>query len=278
MEQLIQFKDVVFHYPQDRKSIFENLTLQIPKGKKCVMIGPNGCGKSTLFLLITGFLQPATGQLFYKEKAYSYKRKELKELRKQIGIVMQNSEHQMIAPLVFDDIAFGLRNLGMPEEEVQRRVLEIANKMNVSELLDRPIHYLSGGQKKRVALAGILIINPELVLLDEPTTFLDAVQVKALKKTLEEMHQNGVTTLIATHDLDFAYEWADWMILMNEGKIVAQGTPDECLTNYFHLLPKEYERPLVFELKRLVNTKLEEELLEAVKRFLNKTVSKDNVD
>lgn len=265
MKQLIQLKDVTFRYQQDHKHIFEKLTLHIPRGKKCVMIGPNGCGKSTLFLLMTGFLQPSAGQLFYHEKAYSYKRKELKELRKQIGIVMQNSEHQMIAPLVFDDIAFGLRNLGVPEEEVQLRVLEIANKMNLSELLDRPIHYLSGGQKKRVALAGVLIINPELVLLDEPTTFLDAVQVKALKETLEEMHQNGVTTLIATHDLNFAYDWADWMILMNAGKIVAQGTPDECLTNYFHLLPKEYERPIVFELKRLINTESEADVVEAIK-------------
>lgn len=228
MSQLIlEFEDVVYGYPCSRQPAIRSLNLNVPTGKKCALIGQNGCGKTTFFLLANGLCQPQSGTIYWQGKPVKYDRRSLTQLRQQIGLVFQNPEHQLVASTVEEDISYGLYNLDLPEFEIARKVGQAIADFDLQELAHQPIHNLSLGQKKRVSIADVMVLQPKLLLLDEPTAYLDPRHTKELLGQLQQIHAAGTTILLASHDLGFVYRWADWVVVMDRGQLILDGTPED---------------------------------------------------
>ncbi|WP_318509022.1 energy-coupling factor ABC transporter ATP-binding protein [Bacillus sp. T3] len=239
--------DCLTHQYPDGKRALNNLNLNIKLGKKIALLGNNGAGKSTLFLHLNGLLQPSSGRISYKGLPMRYDRKSLLSLRRQVGIVFQNPDIQLFSANVRQDISFGPINLGFPLTEVHEKVNWAMKQTDVLDLEDKPTHFLSLGQKKRVAIAGILAMDPDVWILDEPTAGLDSYYSRQIVALLDSLHQPEKTIILSTHDVNLAYEWADEIIIMNDGNIIYQGDP----VNIFHqehlLLQAYLEKPWVFE-------------------------------
>ena len=167
------------------------------------LLGPNGAGKSTLFLHLNGIYEPDEGQVFIDGEELKYDKKTLLKFRQKVGIVFQNPDDQIFAPTVEEDVAFGPLNLGLPMEEVQKRVTESLARVGMSGYEKKAPHHLSGGQKKRVAIAGILAMRPKIMVLDEPTAGLDPQGVTALTKLLKELNEEGITAYMLTGAYDY---------------------------------------------------------------------------
>ena len=192
------------------------------------MIGPNGAGKSTLFLNLNGVLTPTEGEVLLDGEKVSYTRAGLREMRRRVGIVFQDPDDQLFSADVYRDISFGAVNLGLPQDEVRRRVEDAMQRTGVYELRQRPTHALSYGQKKRVAIAGVLVMQPDVIVLDEPTAGLDPKGVSDIMKLLCDMRdQMGITIIAATHDIDIVPLYCDYAYLLKEGRLLMDGTPDE---------------------------------------------------
>lgn len=226
----------------------QNLSLTIPKGKKIALIGHNGAGKSTLFQQLNGLLQPSTGTIHFEGKPLAYKNKHLVALRQRVGIVFQDPDSQLFSGNVKQDIAYGPVNLGLDEAEVKRRVAWAIEEAEITELQDKPIHFLSLGQKKRVSIAGVLAMLPDVLILDEPTAGLDHHYATQMLGLLKDMETATRTILLSTHDIQLAYEWADYIVVLHNGSIIYEGDPysvfyDDALLQRAHL-----EKPWVFEM------------------------------
>jgi cobalt/nickel transport system ATP-binding protein len=224
---LLEFEQVGFTYPCALGPSIGSLSLRLPPGSRCGLIGENGCGKTTLFLLAHGLLKPQRGRLLWQGQPISYGRRELAALRRRVGLVFQNPEHQLVATTVAEDLSYGLVNLGLEEGEIRRRIGRIADRFGLGELLDRPVHMLSLGQKKQLSLADVMVLEPELLLLDEPTAFLSPGHCRDLRARLDHIHAAGTTIVVATHDLEFLQGWADWLLVMDAGTLVLEGPPAE---------------------------------------------------
>ena len=222
---LIEFEQLAFTYPCTQKPTLEDFSLQINEARRYALIGHNGCGKTTLFRLANGLYRPNHGVIRWQGKPLQYDRNSLAQWRQNVGLVFQDPEQQLVATTVEEDLSYGLCNLGLPNIEIELRVKETLQNFNLSELADFPVNYLSLGQKKRLAIADVMILKPKMLLLDEPTAYLDPRQTKELRIQLEKIYQEGTTILLATHDLDFVYTWADWIFVMDRGKLVLEGTP-----------------------------------------------------
>ena len=227
---ILEFNSISYQYPHTSRLAIQELSLKIPQGKRCGLIGQNGCGKTTLFLLANGSYKPTEGAIFWQGQPISYNRSELVHLRQQVGLVFQNPEHQLVASTVQEDISYGLCNLALSEAEIGQRVEEAINDFDLNELTHQPIAHLSLGQKKRVSLADVMVLRPNLLLLDEPTAYLDHLHTKELLKQLQKIHYLGTSIIVASHDLDFLYSWADWLFVMDSGRLVIEGTPDNVFT------------------------------------------------
>lgn len=255
MDELFFKIDQLTHRYVDGTTALKNLSLSVKKGKKIALLGNNGAGKSTLFQHLNGILQPTTGSILFKGEQVQYNRKFLMTLRKQVGIVFQDPDSQLFSGNVRQDISFGPMNLGWSQEKVHKQVEWAMEQTEVTALQDRPIHFLSLGQKKRVAIAGVLAMNPEVFILDEPSAGLDAYYSKQIMHILRDIHQGDKTIILSTHDVHFAYEWADEIIVMSDGEILYHGDPvtvfhNEALLNQAHL-----EKPWVFETAQQLLTK-----------------------
>jgi len=251
-----ELKQLSYAYA-DRTHALTNLTLQIPKGKKIALLGHNGAGKSTLFQHLNGILKPTTGNISFCGKELNYSRKALKELRQQVGIVFQDADNQLFSGTVMQDIAFGPLNLGWTTEKIEEKIAWAVAQTEVEPLLDKPIHFLSVGQKKRVAMAGVLAMEPSVLLLDEPTAGLDNYYAAQVLQYLAKLENGERTILLATHDIPLAYEWADQIIVMEAGKIIYNGGPVELFYQEQLLEQAHLERPWVFEMAiALQNKKL----------------------
>lgn len=226
---LLHVNDLQYTYPGAGQPAISGLTLSIPAGKKSVLLGRNGCGKSTLFLHANGLCRPEHGEIYWQGKPVSYDRRSLLALRRDVGLVLQDPEQQLVAGTVAEDISYGLCNQGLPDREVKEMVKAALDQFQLTELADRPLHQLSLGQKKRVSLAGVMVLAPKLLLLDEPTAYLDPAQTRRLIDQLERIHQEGTAILMATHDLELAWSWADWVFVMENGRLVMQGEPQDVL-------------------------------------------------
>lgn len=234
-----------------------DITLQIPKGKKIALLGHNGAGKSTLFQHLTGILKPTAGNISFCGKELNYSRKALKELRQQVGIVFQDADNQLFSGTVKQDIAYGPLNLDWTTEKIEQKIAWAVAQTEVEALLDKPIHFLSVGQKKRVAMAGVLAMEPSILLLDEPTAGLDNYYIAQVLQYLATLENGERTILLATHDIPLAYEWADQIIVMEAGRIIYNGDPVEMFFQEDLLERAHLERPWVFEMAiALQNKKL----------------------
>ncbi len=197
-----------------------------PRNLRIAVIGPNGAGKSTLFRHLNGVIMAQSGQVLVRGEPIT--RKNLKEVRKFIGIVFQNPDDQIFAPTVEQDVAFGPTNLGLDEKTVMHRVDEALGLLDIEYLRNRAPHHLSGGEKKRVAIAGVLAMEPGVLVMDEPTAGLDPRGRDDLVRFVNSLWaQYGMTVIFSTHELDLVTSMADYIYVMDQGRILAQGTVPE---------------------------------------------------
>ncbi len=222
-EYLLEFKDIYYSYPMATAPTLQGLSFRLPRHKKIALIGQNGCGKSTMFLIADGLCKPDRGTVSLDNIPLTFDRTSLNRWRQRVGLVFQDPEQQLVAPTVAADISYGLCNQGLPESEVAAKVTKTLADFNLENLAMSPLQHLSLGQKKRVSIAGVMALQPELLLLDEPTAYLDPIQTRNLLTELDSIAKLGTTLLIATHDLDFVYQWADWVLVMDEGRLIAEG-------------------------------------------------------
>lgn len=282
MEIVIQ--DLSVKYMQDtpfEKEALSQVHLRIPKGSFVAVVGATGSGKSTLIQCIAGLIRPGTGQVRVGDQVFDAGSKSGAALRRHVGMVFQYPEHQLFAETVFNDIAFGLKNRGMEEPELSRRVRWAMDLVGLApELSERSPFHLSGGQMRRVAIAGILALNPDIFILDEPSAGLDAKGEEELFALLKEIHQKqGKTIILVTHDMDQAVKYADQVFVLADGKLVLSGTPEEVFSHDQKWQELSLELPQVTQLILKLNQKLDPPLplslftLDALEKALVKRFS-----
>jgi cobalt/nickel transport system ATP-binding protein len=225
MSALLEFDDLHYTFPGSAIPALRGASLLIATGQRIALLGRNGAGKSTLLLHANGILRPAAGQVRLEGAPLEYTRRGLLRVRRQVGLVFQNPDDQLFSASVLQDISFGPMNLGLSIADVRRRVAEAADLCGISNLLDRPTHALSGGQKSLVALAGVLAMAPRVLLVDETTSGLDPWMRHQIFAIFDRLVEQGVTVLLATHDLTVARQWADTVVVMHEGRVVASAPP-----------------------------------------------------
>lgn len=213
-------QDVNFTYPDGSRGL-THCSLEIARGSRTAILGGNGAGKTTLCLHLNGILRPQSGQVYCDGRPLDYSRRGLKQLRSRVGLVFQNPDAQLLSASVREDVSFGPMNLGLDRQTVRERVEKALVAVGLSDLADKPVHNLSFGQKKRVCLAGVLAMEPEVIILDEPFSSLDMLMRWELGAILERLSVEGITVLICSHDLDFAYEWADRWHIIAAGRVAA---------------------------------------------------------
>jgi cobalt/nickel transport system ATP-binding protein len=223
---IIETKNISYHYPDGTKAL-EKVNFQVEEGKIVALLGPNGAGKSTLFLHFNGILKPSSGIILVDGSEIKYDKKNLMSVRQKIGIVFQNPDDQLFAPTVMEDVAFGPMNIGLSHEEVELRVKEALKKVSMEGVEKKPPHHLSGGEKKKVAIAGILAMQPKIMVLDEPTSGLDPKGASQIMSLLYELNREGMTIIISTHDVDMVPLYASNMYIISKGKIIKKGSPPE---------------------------------------------------
>lgn len=221
-EPILCLRNVSFAY-HGREPALSHVSVDIYQGERIAVLGPNGAGKSTLFLVVNGVLRQQEGSILFKGTKIT--EKNIQELRRGVGIIFQNADNQIIAPSVKAEISFGPMNLRLPLEEVRERVEMAVSFMNLEGFEDRPPHYLSGGEKKRVSIADIIAMEPEVYLFDEPMASLDCAGMGQLEQVLELLHEQGKALVVSTHDVNFAYRWADRILVFRRGVLRADGTP-----------------------------------------------------
>lgn len=225
----------------------KGLDLDVPRGGRLVILGPNGAGKTTLLLHLNGTLRPSAGTLMVDNRPAAWDRRSLTQWRSMVGLVLQDPDDQLFAGTVYQDISFGPLNLGLSNEDVRQRVEDALAAMRIDDLADRPIHMLSGGQKKRVAIAGVLAMRPKVLVLDEPTAGLDSHGVSHLLAALGHLTDNGTTIVYSTHDVDLACAWSDSVAIFHDGVVIGHGEAREVLTDGDLLRRAHLRRPLVLD-------------------------------
>jgi len=238
----------VRHTYPDRTTVHLcGLDFVVNPGERVVILGPNGCGKSTLLYHILGLLSPQEGNVsvFGVDPA-----KQFSKIRERVGVLLQNADEQIIAPTVYDDVSFSPRNYGYTDAEVHEKVHEALRKTGIEHLEHKVCHYLSGGEKRKVALAGALVLEPELLVLDEPFEGLDPASRNEIVELLNRLNrEHGVSLVVATHDVQLVAPLADKVyVLKKGGEIVAQGPPAEIFRDVELLKSTNIEPPVLAEL------------------------------
>lgn len=232
---IIETRDLTYTYPGATKPSIKELSMTINKGDFVILTGPSGCGKTTLCRCFNGLIPH-----FYngnmegtiKVAGLNVADHKIPELARHVGLVFQNPENQLFALSVEKDVAFGLENFAMPREEMRQRVDWALQMAGITELSERPPHELSGGQQQRVAIASVLAMQPDIMILDEPTSFLDPVGAQKIFEVINELNKKlGITLILVEHRLDLAAKYANKVIVMDEGRIVLNGTPREIFTS-----------------------------------------------
>ena len=252
---VIEAQDVSYTYDGNNERALDGLNLKIRRGTKVAFMGGNGSGKSTFFLCLNGIRRPDTGKICIDGEAIEYTRKGLLNVRGRVGIVFQEPDDQLFSASVYEEISFGILNLGADEETARREVESVIKELEITPFQDRPAHALSGGQKKQVAIAGILVMHPEVMILDEPAAALDPKHTKKVQQIVDHLTEKGITVLMATHDIDYAYAWADEIILMHEGKVIRQGTPFDVCSDRAALKTASLEVPAVLRIHQRLKEK-----------------------
>jgi energy-coupling factor transporter ATPase len=228
---IIETTDLTYTYPGATKPSIKKISIAINKGDFVILTGPSGCGKTTLCRCFNGLIPHFyNGNMEGKitVAGLSVADHKIHELARHVGLVFQNPENQLFALSVEKDVAFGLENFAMPRDEMRKRVDWALQMAGISELSERPPHELSGGQQQRVAIASVLAMQPDIMILDEPTSFLDPVGAQKIFEVINELNKKlGITIILVEHRLDLAAKYANNVIVMDEGGVVLNGTPRE---------------------------------------------------
>lgn len=240
-------ENLSFTYPDGTQAL-KNINIEIEKGEKVAIIGPNGAGKSTLFSHFNGLTEPTSGCVKIEGKPISFEKDELLKVRQKVGIVFQDPNDQLFAPTVKEDIAFGPMNLGLSYDEVEKRVEDALKMVGMENYEDKTPHHLSGGQQKRIAIAGIIAMKPELMILDEPTAGLDPDGVEKVLNIMNQLNEEGMTLIISSHDIDMISKYADKIFVLYNGEIIESGNKNKIFSD-MELLKKAHLRtPLTTEI------------------------------
>lgn len=228
----------------------EGCSLVIGGGERTFILGVNGSGKTSLLCHLNGLIRPLSGEILIDGRPLGYDRGSLRELRRRVGILFQNPDSQLFSVSIREDVSFGPVNLGLAEGEVERRVESALELVGLLELADRPVHALSFGQKKRAALAGVLAMEPEVLLLDEPFDGLDPPMRGGLRQILDRLAGRGVSVIMTGHDVDLAWEWSDRILLLERGHCVDSCSPSQLSRDPSRLEPHGFPPPLIPVLHR----------------------------
>jgi len=255
MGELLRLESISYSYGSKYFAL-HRVSLSFQSGERVAILGGNGAGKSTLFLCCNGVLRPQTGKVFYKGQEISGSKKDILMLRQGVGLVFQDPDSQFIAGNVESEVSFGPMNQRLPLDEVAARVDLSLAQMNISKYRDYAPQYLSGGEKKRVSIADILAMQPELILFDEPTASLDPENVEAFEKTLDELSRKGIATVISTHDVNFAYKITDRAVVFARGEIIADAPVNEVFASESTLQKAGLKKPLLYEASEILCEKI----------------------
>ena len=243
----LETKNLSFTY-SDGTQALKNVNIQIKKGEKIAIMGPNGAGKSTLFSHFNGLSEPTSGHVEIDGEKIVFEREELLKVRQKVGIVFQDPNDQLFAPTVKEDVAFGPMNLGLEYEEVERRISESLEMVGMSGFEDKTPHHLSGGQQKRVAIAGIVAMRPEIMILDEPTAGLDPEGVDKVLDILNQLNEEGMSIVISSHDIEMVNEFADKIFVLYNGEIIAEGDKHQIFSDKELLKKAHLKAPISTEI------------------------------
>ena len=241
-DYMLEVKNLEYTYESGKK-VLDGISLSTKNGAITMVIGENGAGKTTLFKNILGLLKRDKGDILVDGEELCYDKKSLLNYRKNVTMVFQDPDNQIFYSNVFDDTAFTLRNLGFDEETVKERVDNALRSANAYELKEMPVHFLSYGQKKRVAIASAIALGAQYILMDEPTAGLDPVSIGILKKTISSIAKNS-SLLISTHDMEFCYEMADYIYVVKDAKIIKEGSKYEIFKDEDVIKRANQELPL----------------------------------
>lgn len=261
-QSFMQIKGLSYSYPGNKHPVISCLNAKVSRGEFIAIIGPNGSGKSTLARLMAGLLQPTSGSILFEGQGNEGQSVDL-ELRDRVGLVMQNPDNQLVAALVEEDVAFGPENLNLPPEEVRLRVNFALKAVGLNHLSQRPPHLLSGGEKQRLAIAGILALNPSCLVLDEPTSMLDPVARQGVLKVLRNLADSGTAVVMITHHMDEASS-TDRIWVLGDGEIVIDNNPAAVFKEYELLQKLGLSLPPTIELVHFLaglGTKLPEDIV-----------------
>ena len=262
VKELIRFNNFSFRYNSRDDKILEDINLSIKSNEITVLAGPTGCGKSTLLRAIVGLIPNMyegeyTGDVIVD--GIKIRDAEIKEIAKRVGFVFQNPENQIFMFSVERDIAFGLENLGLEQEIIKKRISKIMKTLNITHLAKKAPHELSDGQKQRTALAGVLAMEPKILILDEPTSLLDPKTAMEFMELINKLcKEEGMSIIIVEHRLDLVLKYADKLIVLSEGKVISDDTPE----NVF-----DYKKDIIPELSVPFSTKLYRELAKNQMKF-----------
>jgi energy-coupling factor transporter ATPase len=231
---IIETKNLTYTYPGVTKPSISDISIKVGKGEFVLITGPSGCGKTTLCRCLNGLI-PHFYQGEFKGEISVAKmditKHQTHAMAKHVGLVFQNPENQLFALSVEKDVAFGLENLGAPREEIRERVDWALKQTDIYDLRERSPHEVSGGQQQRVAIAAVLAMQPEIIVLDEPTSFLDPLSAEKIFEVIHELNKKlGITVVLVEHRLDLTAKYADHIIIMDEGKVCFDGNPREILS------------------------------------------------
>lgn len=254
---ILEIKHLDYSY-DNRNNVLTDISIGIKKGEKIAVLGANGAGKSTLFLNMNGVYNSRSGEIFFSGTKIT--KKNINTLRKNVGYVFQEPDSQIVGTTVLNEVSFGLVNLGLPESEIQKRTIGILKEMGIYSYKDKPPHYLSGGEKKRVAIAGVIAMQPEIILFDEPMASLDPGNSLMFENILSKLESEGKTIIISTHNTDFAYKWADRIIVIENGSIIADDEPVKIFTSDEILKRANLEKPMLLQIYKIINKKYGKDL------------------
>ena len=252
MRPILETKQLSYSYDKQRKAL-EQVSISIQEGAVTAILGGNGAGKSTLFLNLNGVLKPQEGEVWYRGERVRYDAKGISALRKKVGIVFQDPNDQLFSADVISDISFGPMNLGLSESEVRAIVQDVAAQTGVEEFARRPAHALSFGQKKRVAIAGVLAMQPEVIILDEPTAGLDPAGVSEILQLLVELQKTrSLTILLSTHDIDIVPLYCDYAYVLDHGRVALADTAEELFSRAEELRRYSLRLPRIAHLMEIL--------------------------
>ncbi len=252
---ILSFKNLSYKY-SDGTMALKNINMNIEKGSSIAVLGGNGSGKSTLFLHCNGILKPSEGEVYYNGEKVRYTKSALFELRRDVGIVFQNSDEQLFSSSVENDIMFGMKNLKLDKSEIDRRFKEVTKRTGVLNFLNKPTHALSFGQKKRVAIAGVLAMQPSIIILDEPTAGLDPQGTSEILQLITEIKKDlGITIVFSTHEIDLVPLYSDKAIILNNGEVVYSGDLNYLWNNPNILRENNLRLPRISHLMEVLSIK-----------------------